>query len=244
MFKLKGVVEYAMEVPKAETNATPFVTYSILALTFLVQSYMLVIPDMDALVVFESYSLIPVYLFQLRQMDTIVTYMFLHGNFMHMIVNSIALLGAGFMVEREIGHIRFLVTFIASGVIAGVVHCLLNSESGIPLVGSSVAVFGIIALMFLLMPFKLTYTLVVPLPSVIVGLMLTLVEISAVWFSTDSGIAHDVHIIGFLVGGFSAFVIDQKKALRGLFIAVIVLLALYYIATYFNLMPSPVIPQV
>ena len=244
MFKLKGVVDYAMEVPIPDEKATPIITYAILAVTFLVQAYMLFIPDMDALVVFESYSLIPVYLFQLKQLDTIVTYMFLHGNFVHMIVNSIALLGAGYMVEKEIGHIRFFITFIVSGVISGVVHCFLNPESGIPLVGSSGAVFGIIALMFLLMPFKLTYTLIVPLPSVIVGLMLTLVEISAVWFSTDSGIAHDVHIIGFLVGGFSAFAIDQKKALRGLFIALVVLLALYYVASSFNLMPSPVLPQV
>ena len=233
-----------MEEPVSEKPVFPLVTYSILAITFLIQIYMILIPDLDALVVFESYSLIPVYFFQLKQIDTIITYIFLHGNLIHLIVNSIALVGAGLIVERELGHIKLLLTFITSGVIAGIVHCFLHPESGIPLVGSSGAVFGVIALMFLLMPFKLTYTLIVPLPSVVVGLMLTLVEVSAVWFSTDSGIAHDVHIIGFLVGGLSAFAIDQKKAIRGLFIAVIVLALLYYIAIYFNLLPSPTLPQV
>jgi membrane associated rhomboid family serine protease len=103
------------------------------------------------------------------------------------------------------------------------------------LVGSSGAVFGVIAVLFLLMPFKLTFTMVVPLPSVIVGLMLSAVELSAFWMATDIGVAHDAHLVGFITGGLCAFVIDKKRALKGLFIALVVLAAIYYLGAYFNL---------
>lgn len=227
-----------------QKKVIPFMTYFILVVTFLIQFYLFFLSVDDYLRVYETYSLIPTLLFQGVHIDSIFTYIFLHGNLVHLIVNSIALYGAGTIVEREIGHTKFIGAFIASGIISGIVHSYLNPQSGIPLVGSSGAVFGIIAIMFLLMPFKLTYALVVPMPSVIVGLMLTIVEISAFWLANDPGIAHDVHLAGFFVGGLIAFMFDQKKASKGLVISIIILIFLYYLGTYFNLIPSMDLPQI
>lgn len=198
----------------------------------------------EYLKIYETYSLIPTLLFQGVHIDSLLTYIFLHGNNIHLIVNSIALFGAGTIVEREIGHTKFLIAFIASGLIAGITHSYLNPKSGIPLVGASGAIFGIIAIMFLLMPFKLTYVLVIPMPSVIVGLLLTIVEVTAFWLANDTGVAHDVHLAGFLVGGLAAFIIDQKKASRGLVISIIILFLIYYIMNYLNLIPQMGIPQI
>ena len=227
-----------------QKKRVPFITYFILAVTLLIQLFMILLSTDEYLRVYETYSLIPTLLFQGVHIDSLLTYIFLHGSPIHLIVNSIALYGAGTIVEREIGHIKFLGAFITSGFVAGGVHSYLNPQSGIPLVGSSGAVFGIIAIMFLLMPFKLTYALVVPMPSVIVGLMLTLVEVSAFWLANDPGVAHDVHLAGFFVGGLTAFMIDQKKAVNGLVISIIILVFLYFLGTYFNLIPPMGLPQI
>ncbi len=214
------------------------VTNLLLITTVSIQLYLYILGSSKALGLYETYSLVPVKLFGGVNVDSIVTYMFLHGNLVHLLVNSVALYGAGSIVERDIGHAKYLLVFVASGVTAGLVHCILNPSSEIPLVGSSGAIFGIIAILFLLMPFKITFTLIVPLPSVILGIMLILVELSAFWMANDFGIAHDAHIAGFVTGGICAFLIDKKRTMKGLFIAAVVLALIYYLGVYFNLLPA------
>lgn len=216
----------------------PVVTYFILIVTFFIQFYISLIPQSEALKIFDKYSLLPIHLFQGIDVESIITYMFLHGSLSHLLVNSIALYGAGIIVEKDIGHLKFFIVFMISGIVAGFMHSFLNPSSDVPLVGSSGGVFGIISVLFLLMPFKITFALIIPMPSVIVGLLLSAFELIALWLSTDIGIAHDAHISGFIMGGISAFVIDQKRAIKGLFIAILILALLYYVASYFDIIPS------
>ncbi len=217
---------------------TPVVTNLFLLLTVFIQISLLAMNQTDAEKLYYAYSLVPYNLLNGLHVDSLLTYMFLHGSLLHLFVNSIALLGAGSIVERDIGHIRYLLVFLVSGVAAGIAHSYLNPYSEVPLVGSSGAIFGVIAILFLLMPFKLTFALIVPLPSVIVGIMLVLVELSAFWMANDFGIAHDAHLAGFIIGGVCAFIIDQRRALKGLIVAVLVLAAMYYAGVYFGLIPA------
>lgn len=232
MIRLKKVDD---EKPK---QPTPIVTSFLVVVTVFIQIYLYTMQRSDALEIFDAFSLVPALFFGGTHLESLVTYMFLHGNLLHLFVNSVALYGAGSIVERDIGRLMYLMVFLASGVAAGFVHCLLNPSSSSPLVGSSGAIFGVIAVLFLLMPFKLTFALVVPLPSVIMGIMLSLVELSAFWMAKDIGIAHDAHLAGFITGGVCAFAIDKKRALRGLLIAVAVLAILYYLGVYFDLLPD------
>ena len=226
------------EVRKEREKPSLMGTNLLLIVTILIQLYLYMVGPSKALKFYNSYSLMPANLFSGVNIDSVFTYMFLHGNLVHLLVNSVALYGAGRIVERDIGRIRYLLVFILSGVAAGLVHCLLNPSSEIPLVGSSGAIFGVIAVLFLLMPFKITFALFVPLPSVIVGIMLSLVELSAFWMASDFGVAHDAHLAGFVMGGLCAFVIDKKRAVKGLFIAAGVLIVIYYLGVYFNLLPA------
>lgn len=210
-------------------------TYLLLIATALIQTYISTIPLHEALRLYKEYALIPVGLFNGTNVEGIVTHMFLHGNWMHFMMNAVALWGSGLIVERDIGSIRFALTYLVSGVMAGLVHSFLNPSSNIPLVGSSGAIFGVIAVLFLLMPFKITFALIIPLPSVLVGIMLSVVEFSAAWLSTDAVVAHDAHLAGFFVGCLCAFAIDGKRALRGLIIAVAVFAILYFLGVYFKL---------
>jgi membrane associated rhomboid family serine protease len=211
---------------------TPFITYLLMALMAFLQVYLTMLPSARALNIFETYSLMPVRLLDGVFLDSMVSYIFLHGNWVHLFVNVIALLGAGMIVERDIGHLRYLILFMVSGVFAGLAHCFLNSQSSVPLIGSSGAIFGVIAVLFLLMPFKLTYALVVPLPSVVVGLILVLVESSAIWLANDIAIAHDAHIMGFITGCVYAFILDKRRAFKGLIVAAVILVLMYLIGLY------------
>jgi membrane associated rhomboid family serine protease len=217
-----------------DSKPRPIITYALVAALVLIHLYLSLVPREEVLLLYETYSLFPARLFDGRMLDTLLTYIFLHGNWVHLIVNSVSLLGAGVIVENDIGHLKFLGAFISSGVIAGLIHSLLNPPSSVPIIGASGAVFGVIAVLFLLMPFKITYALAVPLPSVAVGLMLSIVELYSLYTPTDLTIAHDAHIAGFAYGCIYAFLVDKRRALKGLVVALIVLGAMYYIGVAYG----------
>ena len=93
--------------------------------------------------------------------------------------------------------------------------------------GASGSIFGAIALLILLMPFKFTSVFIIPLPGVVAGLGLLALEALTIVASAQPGVAHDVHLYGFIAGALGAFALDFDKAFKGLVIAVMVALALY-----------------
>jgi membrane associated rhomboid family serine protease len=239
-----------------ERKPRPIITYALIAVMALIHLYLTLIPPEETLLFYETYSLFPARLFDGVYIDTLLTYVFLHGNWVHLIVNCASLLGAGVIVETDLwvhlivncasllgagvivetdlGHLKFLGAFISSGAIAGLSHSLLNPPSTVPIIGASGAIFGVIAVLFLLMPFKITYALVIPLPSVAVGLILSIVELYSLYTPTDLTIAHDAHIAGFAFGCIYAFTVDKKRALKGLIVALIVLGVMYYIGVAYG----------
>ena len=212
----------------------PFVTYTLLAMMILIHLYLSLAPLEEVIQLYETYSLFPVRLFDGVMVDALLTYVFLHGNWVHLIVNCVSLLGTGVIVETDIGHLTFLGAFLSSGIVAGLFHSLLSPSSSVPIIGSSGAIFGVIAVLFLLMPFKITYALMIPLPSVAVGLMLSIIELYSLWTPTDLTIAHDAHIAGFVIGCIYAFIVDKRRAMKGLIVALIVLGVIYYVGVVYG----------
>lgn len=90
--------------------------------------------------------------FRLPESLTLVTYMFLHGGWMHLIGNMLFLWVFGDNVEDAMGHMRFLVFYLLCGIFAGLAHSYMLPESQLPLVGASGAVAGVIAAYLLLHP--------------------------------------------------------------------------------------------
>ena len=83
---------------------------------------------------------------------TLVTYMFLHGGWLHLIGNMLFLWVFGDNVEDAMGHLRFLAFYLLCGIAGGLAHYLSMRSSNIPLVGASAAIAGIIAAYFMLHP--------------------------------------------------------------------------------------------
>ena len=83
---------------------------------------------------------------------TLVTYMFLHGNWIHLLGNMLFLWVFGDNIEDAMGHMRFIMFFLMCGIFAAVLHAWMNPNSELPLIGASGAVAGVIAAYLILHP--------------------------------------------------------------------------------------------
>lgn len=83
---------------------------------------------------------------------TLVTYMFLHGGWLHLIGNMLFLWVFGDNVEDAMGHLRFLAFYLMAGIAGGLAHTISTPISTVPLVGASGAIAGIVAAYVMLHP--------------------------------------------------------------------------------------------
>ena len=120
-----------------------------------------------------KYSVVPARLVPL----TLLTSMFLHGGWMHIIGNMLFLWAFGRSLEDAMGHGKFLGFYLLCGVIAGIVQIFFTTDPRIPTVGASGAIAGVMGAYLLRFPRAWIHTLVV------VIVFITTVEIPA-WFFT------------------------------------------------------------
>ncbi|MBW2565225.1 MAG: rhomboid family intramembrane serine protease, partial [Deltaproteobacteria bacterium] len=95
-----------------------------------------------------------------QQIFSIVSFMFLHGGFLHLIGNMWFLYIFGDNVEDELGHFRYIVFYLLCGVASGLSHLLLNLYSNMPTIGASGAIAGIMGAYFILHPKSKILTLI------------------------------------------------------------------------------------
>lgn len=84
--------------------------------------------------------------------STLFTSMFLHGGWAHLGGNMLYLWIFGDNIEKAMGHVRFLVFYLVCGLAAGLAHIAFNSASGVPTVGASGAISGILGGYLVLFP--------------------------------------------------------------------------------------------
>lgn len=137
---------------------------------------------------------------------TIVSYMFIHANFLHLVGNMLFLWVFGDNVEDAMGHLRFLMFYIMCGVFAGLAHTLAVSTSEVPLIGASGAVAGVIAAYLMLHPnVKIWILLVFRIPLRVnaawaLGFWVALQFFSAATATEDNNVAWWAHIGGLVAG--------------------------------------------
>jgi len=90
----------------------------------------------------------------------LATSIFLHGGFLHLIGNMWFLWVFGDNVEDRLGHLRYLVFYLLTGVGAGIVHTVFNWDSTVPAVGASGAISGVMGAYAVLFPRSRVVTLV------------------------------------------------------------------------------------
>jgi membrane associated rhomboid family serine protease len=90
---------------------------------------------------------------------TLLTYMFLHGDILHLLSNMLFLWVFGDNVEDAVGHIKFIVFYLICGIAGGLAHSLVLPTSKLPLIGASGAVAGVIAAYLILHPRVMVWVL-------------------------------------------------------------------------------------
>jgi len=88
------------------------------------------------------------------KITSFLTHQFLHGDIMHLLGNMFFLIVCGFAVEAAIGHWRFLVFYLISGVAAGFAQMATDWNSSSPLIGASGAISGVMAMYLVVFRFK------------------------------------------------------------------------------------------
>jgi len=143
-----------------------------------------------------------------------LSHMFLHGGWLHIISNMWILLIFGDNVEDRIGSLRYLIFYIAGGIVSGVIQTLTSGlASNVPAIGASGAIAAVLGAYFVFYPRARVLTLI---PIFIIPWMVNIPAILylGVWFITQlfqgvmalnstaaaGGIAWWAHIGGFLFG--------------------------------------------
>lgn len=80
-----------------------------------------------------------------------LTYMLLHGSWMHVIMNAFMLAAFGSGVERWLGFKRTLAVFLISGLCGAALHYILNTGSPYPMIGASGGISGLFAAAIVMM---------------------------------------------------------------------------------------------
>ncbi len=145
-----------------------------------------------------------------QQVISFLTFMFLHGGFLHLLGNMWSLYIFGDNVEDRLGHFRYLAFYLLCGLASGVSHLVINLHSQMPTIGASGAIAGVMGAYFVLYPRAKVLTLVpiffffyfFELPAFLfLGIWFIFQFLSAAGASAQAGgIAWWAHIGGFVFG--------------------------------------------
>jgi len=190
----------------------PYVTYMLMAANIgIFLSYVSLFNDPRALnAFFFDYAAIPARITAGDGLGTLISSMFLHGGWMHLAGNMLFLWIFGDNVEDEMGHVPYLIFYIAAGIAAGLFQVVASPGSTVPTVGASGAIAGVMGSYLLLYPrarvdillILIIFFRIFPIPAWI---------LLAVWFalqflggigadSAAGGVAYWAHAGGFGAG--------------------------------------------
>ena len=146
-----------------------------------------------------------------RQVSHVVTHMFLHGSWMHLLGNMWFLWLFGNNVEDSMGRLRFMIFYLLCGLAAAAGQIVTSPASAIPMVGASGAISGVMGAYLVLYPKVRVYTLV-PLGFFLTSMALPAWVMLGYWFLIQfvsglvsfsgeaGGVAFWAHVGGFVAG--------------------------------------------
>jgi len=153
---------------------------------------------------------------------TLFSSMFLHGGFLHLIGNMLYLWIFGNNIEDTLGHFRFLLFYLLTGLGAALTQVFSDPQSTTPMIGASGAVAGVLGAYLLLFPHARILTLMfifvfirmIRIPALIVLGFWFLVQLLSVTSGFETGVAFFAHIGGFVAGLILVKIFQTQKARR------------------------------
>lgn len=162
----------------------------------------------------EQWGVIPTAILSGTHLITLITAMFMHGGWLHLIGNMVFLWVFGDNIEDILGHINYLLFYIAGGLAASATHIFFNPSSTVPSLGASGAIAAVLGAYIVMFPRAQVRALM------LIGIGGFVTRISAIiflgfWFVTQlftgvaslgvqtaqtSGVAVWAHVGGFIFG--------------------------------------------
>jgi membrane associated rhomboid family serine protease len=193
----------------------PFVNYALIGITVLVFLVQSVLPQPAFDEVAISFGMIPIVVRDLYPQPlpwlpdwaNLVTYAFLHGDWMHLLSNMLFLWVFGDNIEDALGHTKYLAFYLACAVLAALAHLAFNLDGNGPLIGASGAVAGVMGAYVLLYPHarvfvlaRIVWLIPLPLPAFwMLGFWIA-TQFFFVVVGSNEPVAWWAHIGGFLAG--------------------------------------------
>ena len=205
------------------TARPSFVNILLIVLNVIVFLYQVTLTPDAAQAFVNNYGVIPVEILQGSSLVTLITSMFLHGGWLHLIGNMMFLWVFGDNIEAVLGHFGYLLFYLAGGLAASAAHILLNPDSAIPSVGASGAISAVLGAYVVMFPGSRIRTIVLTF-----GIFITYVSaliFLGVWFLTQlfsgvasigaqtaqtGGVAFWAHIGGFVFGLLAGFLLRGR----------------------------------
>ncbi len=124
----------------------------------------------------------------------LLTAVFLHGGFTHLLLNSFALFLFGLLLEKEIGTVRFLMIFFAGGIVASVLAALYYPSS----LGASGAIFAVMGALAVLRPGMTVWVSYIPMPMAVAVIVWAAIDLFGILM--PSNVANAAHLGGLGAG--------------------------------------------
>jgi membrane associated rhomboid family serine protease len=196
------------------SKTPPYVTVSLIVLNAVVFLYQLLLDSREVQLVWQLFGLVPAYF----SWTTVLTSMFLHEGWLHLLGNMLYLWIFGDNVEDSLGHAGFLIFYIGCGAVASLGQVALTPDSTIPMIGASGAIAGVMGAYFVIYPHSRVLTIV------FLVFFLDMIEIPAIFFlgiwfvkelfnsvgslgtrAMTGGVAVFAHVSGFAAGAMVGF---------------------------------------
>ena len=131
----------------------PLFTYLFIFLNVAIFSYQLTLASSGGLEQFmRDWATVPNQVLEGRNWITVLSSMFLHGGWMHLIGNMLFLWVFADNIEALVGNVAFVLFYLLGGVVAWAAHFYFNSESSIPAVGASGAISAVLGAYLIMFP--------------------------------------------------------------------------------------------
>lgn len=207
-----------------KTHRFPFVNYALIlinVLVFLLAIFLSSNPE----AVYSEFALFPSDIQQgldVGDMRDILTSMFMHAGWLHLLGNMLYLWIFGDNIEDRLGHIPYLIFYLAGGIVASFAHYFTNPSSIIPTVGASGAIAAVLGAYLVIYPRSRVYTFI-PIgffarlrlvPAVVVLTLWFILQlfsgVGSLGLADQGGTAYWAHIGGFVFGLLVGFLFKKR----------------------------------
>jgi membrane associated rhomboid family serine protease len=202
------------------SRTTPYITITIIVINGLAWLFEISLPR-DVLPEFlQVYGMVPADFHP----ATLITSMFLHGSWWHVLGNMWYLWIFGDNVEDRVGHGRFIIFYLLCGIVAALGQMAIDPAATLPTIGASGAIAGMMGAYFVLYPQSRVLTLIpwifiqiVELPAIVLlgfWFLMQLFSAGAIAATSNSsgsgGVAFAAHVVGFVAGAAGVFVFKKR----------------------------------